>query len=216
VVRVSPALLLGVLAGCNSLLGIEDLTLVDAVPLDAQATFSVREGEAGYALTKDTFIGSAAPTTAHGDDADLQWNSTGELHAMLRFDDLFGTGGIPSGKTIQMATLEVTVLEAGSANGKLYEARNDWDETTTYNTMGSVTGVTSADDLGTQVDTLDGSALGKATITVTTTIARWSQDPTTNKGWIIVPASDGMLVRIASSDDPNVENRPKLTVEIVP
>lgn len=210
------ALPLLLLAGCNSLLGIEDLTLVDAVPLDAQATFTVREGEAGYALMKDTYITMAAPTTTHADDADLQWNSTGDVFTMLRFDDLFGAGGIPSGKTITMATLEVTVIEAGSPNGKLYEAKTDWDEATTYDTMGLVDGVTAADDLGTQVGTLDGSTMGTVSINVTTAVAKWSADPAQNKGWIVVPAMDGMLVRIASSDDPTISNRPKLTVEIVP
>jgi hypothetical protein len=208
-------LALVVLAGCNSLLGIEDLTLVDALPPDAQATFVVREGDASYALTKDTFITNTARTTAHGDDVDLRWDSTDDSHTMLRFDDLFGAGGIPSGKTIQMATLEVTVIEAGSANGKLYEAKLDWDEATTYDTMGAIPGVT-GEDLGLQVGTLDGSVLGKATINVTTTIARWAADSAQNKGWIFVPATDAMPVRISSSDDPDVTVRPKLTVEIVP
>ncbi len=212
---VALALVLAV-GGCNSLLGIEDLTLVDAVPPDARTTYIVREGVAGYALTKDTFITDAAATTSHADDVDLQWNVTNNIHALLRFDDLFGTGGIPPGAMIQMATLEVEVLEAGSPSGQLYEAKVDWDETTTYSTMGAIAGV-SGEDRSFQVPgVLDGSMVGKATINVTQSLTRWAADPAMNKGWIFVPAADALLVRIASSDDPVEEHRPKLTVEIVP
>lgn len=210
------ALVLAVVAGCNSLLGIEDLSLVDATPIDANATYVVREGMAGYAMTIDTFITDADPTAVHADDADLQWSSTNNIHALLRFDDLFGSGGIPAGATIRMATLEVEVLEAGSPSGKLYEAAVDWTEATTYNTLGTIVGVTT-EDRGLQLPgTLDGSAVGKASINVTTSLQRWTMDPTLNKGWIFVPAMDAMLVRIASSDDADEAHRPTLTVEIVP
>jgi hypothetical protein len=213
---VALAVVLAVVAGCNSLLGIEDLKLVDAPPIDARATFTIREGMNGYAMTKDTFITDAEPNVAHADDADLRWNMTNNVHAMLRFDDLFGTGGVPAGATIRMATLEVEVLEVGSANGKLYDAAVEWDEATTYNTMGAIAGVTS-EDRGLQLPgSLDGSALGKTTINVTTSLQQWAMDPATNKGWIFVPAADALLVRIASSEDADESRRPLLTVEIVP
>ncbi len=201
-------------AGCNSLLGIEDLTLLDGPGPDAQATYVVREGLAGYAMTKDTFISEAEPTTSHGDDVDLRWTMTDNVHVLLRFDDLFGTGGIPPGATIQMATLEVSVVEAG-ALAQLYEAKVDWDESTTYDTLGMDPGVF-LEDRGFQIPgMLDGSAPGTATINVTQSLTRWSADPTTNRGWIFVPLAT-TLTRIASSDDTDEQRRPRLTVEIVP
>jgi hypothetical protein len=213
---VALALVLAVVAGCNSLLGIEDLSLVDAPPIDANATFVVREGMAGYAMTQDTFITAIAPAAVHAEDPDLQWSSTNDIHAMLRFDDLFGTGGIPAGATIRTATLEVEVLEAGSPSGRLYEAAVDWNETTTYNTMGTIVGVT-GEDRGVQLPgTLDGSVIGKASLNVTISLQRWAMNPALNKGWIFVPAMDGLLVRIASSEDADEARRPTLTVEIVP
>jgi hypothetical protein len=211
---VALAVVLAVVGSCNSLLGIEDLTLVDAVPIDARGTYVVREGLAGYAMTKDTFISEAEPIASHGDDVDLHWNTVDNKHVLLRFDDLFGTGGIPPGATIRMATLEVAVIEAGSL-AQLYEAKVDWDEATTYNTLGMDPGVF-LEDRGFQIPgMLDGTALGKASINVTQSLTRWVDDPSTNRGWIFVPLS-GTLARIASSDDADEESRPTLTVEIVP
>lgn len=202
-------------AGCNSLLGIEDLTLVDARPPDARVNYEVREGVDGYAMTRDTFITDLEATTAHGDAVDLQWSTTNNVHALLRFDDLFGTGGIPAGSTIQMAILEVEVIEAGSASGQLYEVASDWDESTTYNTFGNSVGV-SSEDRGIQIPGgLDGSMLGKATINVTSSVEKWRTAPTQNKGWLFVP-SEAAIVRIASSEDADEARRPRLLVEIVP
>lgn len=198
--------------GCNSLLGIEDLTLIDAPPTDAQSLFIVREGSAGYAMTQDTYITDAMATTALGDAVDLQWTTTNNTHALLRFDDLFGSGGIPAG-TIRSATLDVFVLEAGSGGGRLYESAVDWSEATTYNTFGPAAGVT-ADDRGTQVGTIAASVTGLVSINVTTSLGRWATTPASNRGWIIVPA-DSSLVRIASSDDPDESHRPTLTIDVL-
>jgi hypothetical protein len=212
---VALAVVLAVVAGCNSLLGIEDLTLVDAVPPDANALYVVREGLGGYAMTKDTFISEAEPTANHGDDVDLRWHTTDNMHTLLRFDDLFGTGGIPPGATIRTATLEVTIVEAG-AMAQLYEPLVDWDETTTYDTLGPTPGVFPPEDRGLQIPgMLDSSAPGTATINVTQSLTRWSADPATNRGWLFVPLA-ATLTRIASSDDADENTRPKLTVEIVP
>lgn len=215
---VAFAIVLAAVAGCNSLLGIEDLTLVDARPPDGQTVFEIQQGVAGYAGTSDTFITDAEPTTAHGDDADLRWTMTNNVHALLRFDDLFGsTGPLPAGAIIQAATLEVEVIEAGSPAGLLYESRVDWTEGTTYNTLGANPGVFPNEDRGVQVPgSIDGSTLGKIQINVTLSITNWAATPTTNKGWIFVPAADAMLVRIASSEDPEIARRPKLIVQIAP
>ncbi|MFN0246330.1 MAG: DNRLRE domain-containing protein [Kofleriaceae bacterium] len=212
---VALAVVLAVGAGCNSLLGIEDLTLIDAVPPDAQATYVVREGLAGYSMTRDTFISSVEPTTVHSDDVDLHWTTMNNVHTLLRFDDLFGAGGVPPGASINMATLEVTVVEAG-AMAQLYEPLVDWDEATTYNTLGPTPGVFPPEDRGRQVpDILDTSALGTAIVNVTQSVADWAANPSTNKGWLFVPLS-ASLARVASSDDADENNRPKLTVVIVP
>ncbi len=214
-VRGALAVVLALVAGCNSLLGIEDLSLVDAPPPDARVMFEVQEGVADYNLTKDTFITAMEPTTPHGDAEDLSWTTTNNVHALLRFDDLFGVGGLPADSTIQKATLEVEVLEAGSAVGQLYEVASDWDEATTYNNFGANVGV-SSEDRGVQVfGTLDGSALGKARIEVTQSVEDWRRNLRPNKGWLFVPA-DATVVRIGSSDDPDIGHHPKLIVEIVP
>lgn len=211
---VALAVVLAVVAGCNSLLGIEDLTLVDAVPADAQSIYVVREGLAGYAQAKDTYIIETAPTTTHGDDEELQWSTTDNKHALLRFDDLFGAGGIPAGAMVQTATLEVTVVEAGSM-AVVYDANVDWDESTTHMTLGPTPGVFPLEDRGQQAGMIDGTTLGKKSINVTQSLKRWADAPTTNRGWI-VSSLDATLTRVASSEAGVEDSRPTLTVEITP
>lgn len=205
------AVVLALVAGCNSLLGIEDLTLVDAVPADARTLYEVREGVDGYTLTKDTYILDTEPTGNHGSDSDLLWTTTNNTHALIRFDDLFVSGGIPRG-AIQSATLEIEVLEAGSPNGLIYEVKSTWDEDSGYNDLGMVVGV-SAEDLRVQVGTVNASVVGKVMINVRSSVERWIADPMTNVGWIFVPV-DTATVRIASKNHPDVMRRPKLTVVV--
>ena len=201
-------------AGCNSLLGIDDFTLVDAAQgIDAQTTYVVREGLNGYALTQDTYIETTADA-AHGEEPDLHWTTTGTTHLLLRFDDLFGAGGIPIGATIQTATLQLTVIEAGSGMGRLYESAVDWTEATTSSTFGPMPGVT-FDDRGTQLDLFDATQLGTASINVTTSLQRWRANPANNRGWLLVPA-EAALARVGSSENTIDAQRPTLTVEIVP
>ncbi len=80
-------------------------------------TETFQEGVDGYSCTADTYIGSASPSSAaanYGSATKLLVHLTGSGDALVRFDDIFGTGAgqVPLGSTISSATLS---LQTGNA-----------------------------------------------------------------------------------------------------
>lgn len=183
------------------------------------ATFSFQHGVNGYAGTVDTFISQNAPLTAQGASLVVEWDADDppasglENIGLVRFDDIFGTNGaqIPPGSQITRAVLSYTVNNGGD-DGLLYESLVDWDETTTYNSFGGDAGV-QPDERGPLVNNL-GGAIVTHNVEVTASVARWAADPTTNKGWIILPTdTDGVEFR-SRDYAANITQRPRLRVTI--
>jgi len=183
-------------------------------------TVTFQEGVNSYLSTVDTHIRQLAPTTDYGSSITLEWDSedgtagqASAKYALLRFDNIFGSGAgqIPAGSTITSATLQYVVSNVTTnAASNVNEVLVDWTEATTYNTFGSAAGV-QTEDYGTLVTTAPATALTTYTINVTSSLAAWSGNPTSNRGWIIIPAgTDG--VQVASGENGTIMNRPKLTV----
>ena len=186
----------------------------------AGGTVTFQEGVNHYAGTADTHIKQAAPTTSFGSETFVLWdteettgNANTQVFGLLRFDNVFGAGAgqIPVGSTIISATLRYVVSNnTANAPSSVNEVLVDWTEATTYNTFGSTAGV-QAGDYGILVTTAPATAMTVYTISVTSSLAAWSNSPSSNRGWIIKPAgTDG--VQIASSENATAANRPKLTV----
>lgn len=191
------------------MLGACNVPEVDYIAIDGGNSNSMvlRQGEAGYMGTQDTYI-STVPVPGHGADLDMRWSTTDNQYSLIRFD---GLDRIPAGSTIRDALLEIYVLDAGSPSGMIYEVTSSWDESTTYDTFGPNPGVTTEDRSAAQLGIVDGSAVGVVSIHVGPSITRWLQTPSLNKGWLFIP-NDASLVRIASSEVTNPIQRPTLTV----
>ncbi|MDY6839027.1 MAG: DNRLRE domain-containing protein, partial [Thermodesulfobacteriota bacterium] len=186
--------------------------------LPGPATVTFQEGADGYAGTVDTHIMEAEADTAHGDLDSVEWDNddpsgTGQYkYALLRFDDLFGSGPgqIPVGATIQSATLDYVVYNTGDP-ADVHEVTVDWAEDVTYDAFGGEAGV-QADEYGASLGSASGSSTGVQSVDVTASLAAWSSDPSANRGWIFLPTdTDGVDFR--SSEYTTSAQRPILTVE---
>jgi hypothetical protein len=183
-------------------------------------TVSFQEGSGGYAGTADTFLQQAAPTSNNGALETVEWDSddpagTGQDNiALLRFDNIFGVGPgqIPAGSVISSATLFYTVSNTGNA-GNVYESLVDWTEATAWDDFsGAGSPGVQANEYANLVASAAGGSATTFAVDVTASVARWSANVSTNKGWVILPtASDGVEFR-SSEYAANVAIRPRLVV----
>ena len=191
-------------------------------PVDAQTTTVIfQEGVAGYGGTVDTHVMEFEPATGHGVMDSVEWDGddpfgTGlEKIALVRFDDIFGSGPgqVPTGATIQDATLTYTVFNSGHP-ADVHEVLVDWSQGETYNTFGGDPGV-QGDEYGALVDSATGSSTTVHSVDVTASLALWANDPLANHGWLLLPTgTDG--VDFWSSEHSTTAQRPKLSVQYSP
>jgi len=181
-----------------------------------EVTVSFQQGVDSYAGTVDTFIMASDTTTSRGDELWVEWDGedggTGLANfGLIRFEDIFGPGQIPTGSTIVSAQLYYTVNNEGS-DGNVNEVIVGWTEAVTWNSFGSTAGV-QTEDYGASVATASASPTGKYSIDVTSSIASWSSNPTANKGWIFRPTSGTTNgVEFRSSEYGTQADRPLLEV----
>lgn len=179
------------------------------------ATISFQDGVDGYAGTSDTWIGSAAPDNDNATSGVVEWDGEdggGQNFGLLRFNDVFGSGAnqVPAGAVINSAVLTYQVTNGGDS-GTVNDVLVDWapPNPVTWNNFGGDAGV-QADEYGNTVGTAAGSA-GTQTLDVTSSVAAWSANPVSNRGWIFRPTgTDG--VEFVSSNSTTVSSRPELTV----
>ena len=173
-------------------------TLAFIPRVDAE-TLVFQQGADGYGGTVDTFLKGAAPDTSQGSAAVIEWDGEdggGINYALLRFEDLFGSGAgqIPSGSTIHSAILTYDIANTGHL-GDVNEVLVPWTSATTYNNFGGSPGV-QPDDYGVFVGGAPGNALGSASLNVTASLVRWLSNPASNWGWIFRPTgTDGVEIR---------------------
>ncbi|GJL61425.1 MAG: hypothetical protein NPIRA04_00790 [Nitrospirales bacterium] len=184
---------------------------------DGDTTISFQEGIDGYANTEDTYLDEVTPNTSHGSETELEVDQSGETQALIRFDNLFGsgTGQIPLGAKIISAslTLDVTNPSDSSATISLYRMLSTWSESSTWNSMSSgiQTNGTEAASTADAIVTNPGST-GSSTLTgLESTLQAWS-DGATNYGWAII-SNDTNGWDVSSSENGTSNLRPKLTVE---
>ena len=149
----------------------------------------------------------------------------GEVHSLLRFEGLFGTGPgqVPPGKTILKATLTLNISDLGDLvnmhrMNKAWAATNTWNQFDPVSFDGVLSGSYSArtaDDteaVFTPDASFDAAVVGLFDIDIpVATIQAWADGTATNYGWAFVPTgTDG--VDFSSSDNATVSLRPKLSI----
>jgi hypothetical protein len=203
-----------------------------AAPVGAQTTVTFRNGVGGYTGTQDTEVNSTV-TTPNGagmiinvdEDRDTGNGQVGMVRALLRFDNIFGTGAgqIPLGSNITSAVLTIHGIEGTQPDGtyNFHRMIADWNQTTTV--WSSFTPNGPQPDGTIAVSTVDGSLPPYPdtanptpyTIDLVTSLRAWSAGQA-NRGWLIRSTSVDQGGTFASSEYAVVDNRPLLTVTFTP
>jgi hypothetical protein len=195
--------------------------LAAAITVIAAMQISFQQGVDGYSGTIDTYLAEAEAATGHGANQSFGWDTddpTGTYkynYALIRFDDIVGTGAgrIPEGALILSATLTYSVFNSGD-QAEVNEVSVTWSENATWNNFGGDAGV-DMDEYGGSVATANGNSIGSFSIDITSSVAAWVLDPAANQGWLFRPTgSNGVDIR--SREYSAVDNRPTLTVDYDP
>ena len=157
------------------------------------ASVTIQEGLNSYAGTLDTYLQQVTPTTAHGTEDNVGWNSMETTSpswrfGLLQFTNIFVNSPvrIPPNATIASAYLDYYVNDTGdSAN--VNEVLVDWNESTTFNSFGVAPGVDPS-DYGTRVGAAMAGTADTFSVNVTSSLTAWAANPALNKGWLFRPS----------------------------
>ncbi len=173
-----------------------------------------------YMGTQDTDMPVGGNTPRPNGTA-INIDTSGLIHGLTRFDDIFGTGStqIPLGSQIVSANLDLFIFNPGNTV-QLHRILGDWSEaTTTWNNFtlnGNAQGGIQGDNVEATgvLRTFSGGSALPRNIPVTDDLQTWS-DGTTNYGWGFTPTgSNG--VDWFSSEASDADVRPALTVLFAP
>lgn len=207
----------------NNVFGSSDWSNEAAVstPVDERSRLVLTEGTEGYAGTDVIAIAERAPDeTFTGEELsfDLATSDYGSpegiAHGLIRFDILFGTGGIPADAVISGATLRFWTTSSSTGPVGLHRMLQSWDTESTWN--GFVDGI-QADDAEAAATPDDAKAnIGGGAFTtfdVTASVQAWAAGAP-NQGWAILnQATDGWdIATELYSGDESAERRPRLTI----
>ncbi|WP_336135401.1 DNRLRE domain-containing protein [Natronomonas amylolytica] len=185
---------------------------------DSEASADFRQGVDGYAGTVDTNLVEKDPETSFETastitvDAKEPQDTQNRAQALVRFDDVFGSGEtqVPPSSTITNATLSVETVDEGSG-AAVHRMLTEWSAGETWDSAGDgiqPDGEQATVDPDTEVGPV---GTGPTSIDVTGSVQAWA-DGETNAGWAFLPlGDDGWDFATADSESP-----PRLTVEYEP
>lgn len=183
-------------------------------------SISFQDGVSGYSGTEDTYIWDTNPDTVYGLDTTfvvdtVDATETGRRKGLLKFD----LSSIPSNAIIVGAYVTLNIAVEGQG-WIMYRMLVDWDEQSTYNTLGGVipdgikAAVTPDCVNGINLDNITGLVKNNVPIS---TIQGWVDGSFQNYGWMLdgldVTTGDG--VQFTSREDTATSNRPKLTLRYI-
>ncbi len=175
--------------------------------------YRFQEGANGYTGTQDTYVSSSATTTAYGNSSSVLVDDPSQ-HGLIRFDNLFGSGGgqIAYGSTITNASLSVYVTGTDNLDAvTVHRMFSAWTEASTWNSLTNGVQANNVEASASISYTIDAGVGGWVTITgLTSTVQAWS-DGATNNGWALLgDGADNWTFH--SSEFATVSLRPYLTV----
>ncbi|MCA9246643.1 MAG: DNRLRE domain-containing protein [Planctomycetales bacterium] len=169
----------------------------------------------GYSGTRDTFIRDDQPNTNFDVNTLVTFESSPNTQGLLRFENLFGFGGMPVGSTINSASLTLEVFTA-TTQMTMRRMLADWDETalTWNNAMldGNVAAGIQADDVeaSTSITATDTNFTGTEVYDVTADVQAWANGGTA-PGWVFT-STNTIQAAFWSSLTGTAADRPLLTV----
>ncbi len=183
--------------------------------------YTFQQGVDGYTGTADTSLIHCEPDTSYGSDTfvEADGSTVGDtIHdeGLVRFDNIFGSGGIPYRAKIVSATLTLQMMQPGAAGSKVYRMCRPWTEDDTWNDWGGGILPDGIEAKKTPEVTLGQIRTGTLDIDVTSSLQAWSSGITDNNGWVFINGpnqSDGYQFR--SSEYSIRSKRPKLTVIVL-
>jgi VCBS repeat-containing protein len=182
-------------------------------------TLTFRQNVGGYVGTIDTYIQEAnsgannATATSLNVDGDDPAGSGNDVQALMRFENIFGTGAgqIPAGSQVLSATLQLQVTNGGNSVA-FHRLGQNWSDSTSWSGWGSGVQADGTEAVATADAVTGGIPTGAVTIDVGTSLTAWAGDPSSNYGWAILPlGTDGIDFHSAQGTTP-----PLLTVTYIP
>ncbi len=188
-----------------------------------------QDGINAYAGTRDTWINQDNANASYGnsdrivvdDDTDNSIFSDDRGQGLIRFDGVIGDASVPLGAQVTDARLRVFIEDdvdfLFDADFDVFEMTRDWDEDSTWNSLGGG----AEDDRGMYLGRFDGdndpNGDGWRTIDVTSLVAQWALG-TDNLGFLLLPEvisgnDDG--IELWSSEAGVALYRPRLEVSFV-
>ena len=207
--------IIGLTASDGQLLYTDAITISVDAWAGTKSSVTFQQGAGGYSGTVDTFVQESASTAQNGAsttlsvDADDPGGSGLETQGLLRFDEIFGAGTdqIPPGAAVLSAWLELNTTDAGSG-ATIYRMRTAWEDTASWSRFGT-DGIKAGSEAEAQAEETVVGSSGVRRIDVTRSLAAWSADPCSTRGWVFLPTGDGGWdFSSAEGDVP-----PRLTVE---
>ena len=180
-----------------------------------QYTVTFKQGVNGYTGTVDTMLRQDAPDSRSGTatalnlDTDDPGTTAHWSEALLRFDNLVGTGAnqMALGAHVLSATLNLQTTDTGDG-GEFHRMLQTWSNNDTWNTL--INGIQAdGTDALTQIDASTGrvGSVGLTQVDVTSSVQAWA-DGAANHGWAVLPlGTDGWRFGSAEYTTP-----PTLTV----
>ncbi|TAK75288.1 MAG: DUF4347 domain-containing protein, partial [Aquabacterium sp.] len=190
------------------------------------ATATFQQGSSSYAGAEDTFLELLGPGNDNSADTVLYAGRSGTydpFQMLLKFNDIIGSGAgqIPQGSVITAVTLKVYISAQSTFTNptfSLYRMLAAWDDTSTYNSMGS--GVDGSEARSSADQTITESGNGAYTFAsnaaMIASVQAWANNPSSNQGWYIFCDDYGSKVGFSSAEVATVANRPLLSVTFTP
>jgi hypothetical protein len=160
------------------------------------AVSTARDTAGGYSSTIDTYLDSANPNTNRGSDLSLQISGATK-QGLIRFDNIwgFGAGQAPVGARILSAKLLIQSAQNSTGTVSVHRMLIDWNEASTWNSLLNGVSANDVEAVSAPEFTLSpsfGNSPGVTTIfDVTQSVAQWSIDPSSNKGWLLKGSGTG-------------------------
>lgn len=191
-----------------------DAASVDAGP-SAPVTVRFRNDDV-YSDTHDTMLDSQNADGANGSDVSANWDLDDGHWVLVRFGSIIGADAaqISPDAIVMSATLQLVTIDssASAEPGQIRQALIPWTEQTTYNLF-TIDGQIDGNEMDTMAGIDAPVTEGPHTIDVTSFVQGWVDNPGTNHGWIIEPASTNGISIHSSEGEP--QTRPQLEVTYI-